>query len=196
MLVGIDRLRRAGHRVQRRPTHRAHASTGHQGRVLLKCPRIGSAASHGFSLRRSSNCSERILSTPCAFYQKAVTCGESFTFKKWVVLAVSISQAKISSRRTHAARGRGAEGRHDPSDAKLNAQDILVNRPGTMWCSFPRQPRDKTKRDPARPGDTYNDHFQVIEHEGMLTPSGRKPRARRILTNTSHFRRARTRVRA
>lgn len=35
---------------------------------------------------------------------------------------------------------------------------------------MPRQPRDPKLRDPKKPGDTYNDHFQVIEDEkrGLL----------------------------
>ena len=35
---------------------------------------------------------------------------------------------------------------------------------------MPKQPRDKALRDPAKPGDTYNDHFQVISNpsNGML----------------------------
>lgn len=48
-------------------------------------------------------------------------------------------------------------------------RDILVNRPDYV-VFVPRQPRDPKLRDPKKPGDTYNDHFQVIEDEkrGLL----------------------------
>ena len=55
-----------------------------------------------------------------------------------------------------------------PSE-KENPRSILVNRPDYV-VFVPRQPRDKTRRDPSKPGDTYNDHFQVISNpsNGML----------------------------
>lgn len=45
----------------------------------------------------------------------------------------------------------------------------MVNRPDYV-VFVPRQPRDPKLRDPKKPGDTYNDHFQVIEDEkrGLL----------------------------
>ena len=48
-------------------------------------------------------------------------------------------------------------------------RDILVNRPDYV-VFVPKQPRAKEKRDPSRPGDTYNDHFQVLSNpsNGML----------------------------
>ena len=48
-------------------------------------------------------------------------------------------------------------------------RDILVNRPDYV-VFVPRQPRDPKLRDPKKPGDTYNDYFQVIEDEkrGLL----------------------------
>ena len=52
-------------------------------------------------------------------------------------------------------------------DAKRNVNDIQVNRPDYV-VYIPYQPRDKSKRDPARIGDNYNDHFQVIEYKGKL----------------------------
>ena len=102
-------------------------------------------------------------------YQKAVTRGESFTFKKWVVLA-GVDFAGQDFFVPNARVARVVEALNADAtrlDAKLNAQDILVNRPDYV-VFVPRQPRDKAKRDPARPGDTYNDHFQVIEHAGLL----------------------------
>ena len=47
-----------------------------------------------------------------------------------------------------------------PSE-KESPRDILKNKPDYV-VFVPKQPRAKDKRDPARPGDTYNDHFQVI----------------------------------
>jgi len=47
-----------------------------------------------------------------------------------------------------------------PSE-KESPRDILKNKPDYV-VFVPKQPRAKDKRDPAKPGDTYNDHFQVI----------------------------------
>lgn len=47
-----------------------------------------------------------------------------------------------------------------PSE-KESPRDILVNRPDYV-VFVPKQPRNVNLRDNAKPGDTYNDHFQVI----------------------------------
>ena len=47
-----------------------------------------------------------------------------------------------------------------PSETE-SPRDILKNKPDYV-VFVPKQPRAKEKRDPAKPGDTYNDHFQVI----------------------------------
>ncbi|MBR0506262.1 MAG: exo-alpha-sialidase [Kiritimatiellae bacterium] len=47
-----------------------------------------------------------------------------------------------------------------PSEIE-SPRDILKNKPDYV-VFVPKQPRAKEKRDPAKPGDTYNDHFQVI----------------------------------
>ena len=102
-------------------------------------------------------------------YQKHVKRGEAFTFKKWVVFA----GVDFAGQDFFMPNGRVARAvdmlKHDTTrlDALKNAQDILVNRPEYV-VFIPRQPRDKALRDPAKPGDTYNDHFQVIEHEGTF----------------------------
>ncbi len=44
---------------------------------------------------------------------------------------------------------------------KEKPRDILVNHPDYV-VFVPTQPRDAAKRDISKPGDTYNDHFQVI----------------------------------
>ena len=47
-----------------------------------------------------------------------------------------------------------------PSETE-DPRGILKNKPDYV-VFVPKQPRAKEKRDPAKPGDTYNDHFQVI----------------------------------
>ncbi len=102
-------------------------------------------------------------------YQRPVKRGERFTFKKWVVLA-GVDTAGQDFFVPNPRVARVVEMlKQDATrlDAGVDAQDILINRPDYV-VFIPKQPRDKTKRDAARPGDTYNDHFQVIEHDGMF----------------------------
>jgi hypothetical protein len=47
-----------------------------------------------------------------------------------------------------------------PSETEA-PRDIFVNKPDYV-VFVPKQPRDVGKRDRSKPGDTYNDHFQVI----------------------------------
>ena len=105
----------------------------------------------------------------CRIYQKQVQVGERFQFKKWAVIA-GFKPDGLDIYRPNARVAAVVDMlKADTTrvDALHNAQDILVNRPDYV-VFIPRQPRDKEKRDPSRPGDTYNDHFQVIDHEGML----------------------------
>lgn len=105
----------------------------------------------------------------CRVYQKRAKAGERFQFKKWAVLA-GFSPDGLDFFRPNERVARVVEAlKRDTSrpDAQTDAQDILVNRPDYV-VFIPRQPRDKEKRDAAKPGDTYNDHFQVIEHDGTL----------------------------
>ena len=53
--------------------------------------------------------------------------------------------------------------------ASVTNDDVFVNRPDYV-VYVPRQPLEKTLRNPAEKGDTYNDHFQVIhdERRGLL----------------------------
>jgi hypothetical protein len=102
-------------------------------------------------------------------YRKAVNAGDTFQFKKWAVIA-GFDPANQDIFRPNARVARVVEAlKRDTShpDAALNAQDILVNRPEYV-VFVPKQPRDQARRDPAKPGDTYNDHFQVIERDGAL----------------------------
>ena len=100
-------------------------------------------------------------------YQKPVKRGERFTFKKWTVLA-GVDLAGQDFFVPNARVARVVEGlRNDAArlDAQEDARDILINRPDYV-VFVPHQPRDPAKRNAAQPGDTYNDHFQVIAHEG------------------------------
>lgn len=102
-------------------------------------------------------------------YQKPVKRGETFTFKKWTVLAgIDFAGQAFFVPNERVARVVELLKNDTTSiDALHNAQDISANRPDYV-VFIPKQPRDKQKRDPSKPGDTYNDHFQVIEHDGML----------------------------
>jgi hypothetical protein len=105
----------------------------------------------------------------CRIYQKRAKAGERFQFKKWAVLA-GFNPEGLDFFRPNERVARVVEAlRRDTSrpDAQMDAQDILVNRPDYV-VFIPRQPRDKEKRDAAKPGDTYNDHFQVLERDGAL----------------------------
>ncbi len=101
----------------------------------------------------------------CRIYQKHAKAGERFQFKKWAVLA-GFNPEGLDFFRPNERVARVVEAlKRDTSrlDAPLLAQDILVNRPDYV-VFIPRQPRDKEKRDPTKPGDTYNDHFQVLNN--------------------------------
>jgi hypothetical protein len=103
-------------------------------------------------------------------YQKPVKRGETVTFKKWAVLAgIDFAGQDIFVPNARVARIVEML-KHDTNhlDAQENARDILINRPDYV-AFIPKQPRDKEKRDPAKPGDTYNDHFQVLgKPNGLL----------------------------
>ena len=47
-----------------------------------------------------------------------------------------------------------------PSETEA-PRDILVNKPDYV-VFVPKQPRERDRREPAKTGDTYNDHFHVI----------------------------------
>jgi hypothetical protein len=101
----------------------------------------------------------------CRIYQKRAKAGERFQFKKWIVLA-GFSPEGLDFFAPNARVARVVEMlKHDATrlDAQEDARDILVNRPDYV-VFIPKQPRDKEKRDPSRPGDTYNDHFQVLNN--------------------------------
>lgn len=105
----------------------------------------------------------------CRIYQKRVKASERFHFGKWVVYA-GFNPAGQSFYRAPDRVGRVLELlRLDASrlDALEDVQEIQVNRPDYV-VFIPKQPRNKEQRNPSKPGDTYNDHFQVIAHDGKL----------------------------
>jgi len=105
----------------------------------------------------------------CRIYQKQVKKGDRFQFKKWVIYAGLDPQGQSFYRPPERVKRVIEMLKADTTriDALKGAQDIQVNRPDYV-VFIPKQPRDKEKRDPSQPGDTYNDHFQVIEHDGIL----------------------------
>ncbi len=105
----------------------------------------------------------------CRIYQKRMAAGERLQLEKWAVYAGFNPEGQRFYRPTaRVARVIEAlKADTERLDAQRDALDITVNRPDYV-VFVPHQPRDKAKRDPAKPGDTYNDHFQVIEHDGSL----------------------------
>ena len=103
-------------------------------------------------------------------WRRDVKKGERVDLGKWAIVCgfdEAGQQAATAEERAKQAavlaklKGTPSE-REDP-------RGILVNRPDYV-VFVPKQPRDKALRDPAKPGDTYNDHFQVISNpsNGML----------------------------
>jgi len=105
----------------------------------------------------------------CRIYQKHVKTGESFQLTKWAIYAGFSPDGQSYYHPAERVKRVIEMLKQDTSriDAKVDAQDIQVNRPDYV-VFIPKQPRDKEKRDASKPGDTYNDHFQVIERDGKL----------------------------
>ncbi|MDD2600099.1 MAG: sialidase family protein [Kiritimatiellae bacterium] len=105
----------------------------------------------------------------CRIYQKQVKKGEKFQFKKWVIYAGFNPEGLNFYSPPERVKRVIEILKADTTrvDAGRYAEDIQVNRPDYV-VFIPRQPRDNEKRDPAQPGDTYNDHFQVIEYNNSL----------------------------
>ncbi|MCF7849139.1 MAG: exo-alpha-sialidase [Kiritimatiellales bacterium] len=105
----------------------------------------------------------------CRIYQKFVRKGERFQLKKWAIFAGFNPQGQKFYCPPARVKRVIQMLKHDTTwaDAAWKAQDIQLNRPDYV-VFVPRQPRDKSKRDQAKAGDTYNDHFQVIQHGGKL----------------------------
>jgi hypothetical protein len=105
----------------------------------------------------------------CRIYQKKVAVGEKLQLDKWAVIAgINIDNLDIfrPNQRVQAAIDRMLQD-ETIADGTSKSLDILVNKPEYV-VFIPKQPMDRKKCDPAKTGDTYNDHFQVIEHEGKL----------------------------
>lgn len=105
----------------------------------------------------------------CRIYQKRVKAGERFHLGKWAIYAGFNPEGQSFYQPPERVKGVIEALKLDTQrlDALKDAQDIQVNQPDYV-VFVPKQPRDTSKRDPSKPGDTYNDHFQVIEHEGKL----------------------------
>ena len=105
----------------------------------------------------------------CRIYQKQVSKGDSIELRKWAIVA-GFNPKGQTYYRPHARVQRVIEMlRQDTSrvDALYESQDIQVNQPDYV-VFVPKQSMKKELRDPLKRGDSYNDHFQVIEHDGML----------------------------
>ena len=105
----------------------------------------------------------------CRIYQKRVKTGERFQLGKWAIYAGFDPQGQAFYRPADRVKRVIDALKTDTSrlDAPVDTQDIEVNKPDYV-VFVPHQPRDAEKRDPSKPGDTYNDHFQVIERDGKL----------------------------
>ena len=105
----------------------------------------------------------------CRIYQKRVQEGESFQLKKWAIFAGFNPEGQTFYRPAERVKRVIEMLKQDTerSDAIYESQDIQVNQPDYV-VFVPKQPMKKEERDPSKRGDTYNDHFQVIEHDGKL----------------------------
>ena len=99
-------------------------------------------------------------------WTKSVKAGERFSFDKWCVVC-GLDRSNQTYVRPASERRIAAKLLGTPNEKY--AQDILINHPDYV-VFIPRQSRDPKARDDARPGDTYNDHFQVINdnRRGLL----------------------------
>ena len=116
---------------------------------------------NGFTLREDIPPFQPHSSNACdvtRVWQKIVQKGESLTLGKWAIIAgfdVSNQSWKLSEnvqRIVDSLKG---------TPYANYANDIAINRPDYL-VFIPKQPMDVAKRDISKPGDTYNDHFQVI----------------------------------
>ena len=115
----------------------------------------------GFLLREDIQPFQPHSSNACdvtRIWQKNVQAGECFTLDKWAIIAgfsMENQTWKLSpnvQRVVDSLKG-------TPNERYSN--DIAINRPDYV-VFIPKQPQAVAKRNIAMPGDTYNDHFQVI----------------------------------
>jgi hypothetical protein len=105
----------------------------------------------------------------CRIYQKEVAAGEKLLLPKWSVIAgfnpVNLDFFRPNDRVKRAIDRMLADERI--ADGLAKSQDMLVNQPDYV-VFIPRNPMGRSHSDPMKTGDTYNDHFQVIENDGKL----------------------------
>ncbi|MCQ2392812.1 MAG: exo-alpha-sialidase [Kiritimatiellae bacterium] len=97
-------------------------------------------------------------------WKKSVKKGEKFKFNKWTLVCgfdPSNQRGQTPEDKARAAKIlpflKGTPSEHEAP------RDILVNLPDYV-VFVPKQPRATELRDGTKPGDTYNDHFQVISN--------------------------------
>lgn len=97
----------------------------------------------------------------CQVWTGTVSEGQEIVFGKWAVTCGFDPSNQVyeipESMRALVEGLRGTPYAHYEWDICVNKPDFVV--------FMPKQPMDITKRNPALPGDTYNDHFQVIYDE-------------------------------
>ena len=97
-------------------------------------------------------------------WRKTVAPGERFQFKKWAIVCGFDPSNQPGQTPEDLARAAKILPylKGTPSEREV-PRDILVNKPDYV-VFVPKQPRRTEDRDGTRPGDTYNDHFQVISN--------------------------------
>ena len=106
-------------------------------------------------------------SNPCDIaevWRKNVKPGERIVLGKWaIVCGFDTKNQNAPSPEEMAKQARILAYLKGTPSEKEDPHGILVNKPDYV-VFVPKQPRSKDLRNPARPGDTYNDHFQVISN--------------------------------
>ena len=95
-------------------------------------------------------------------WRKEMKPGEKLAFGKWALVCGfdPAGQPQADPAEKEKAERILAYLKGTPSETE-DPRGILKNKPDYV-VFVPKQPRAKEMRDPAKPGDTYNDHFQVI----------------------------------
>lgn len=98
-------------------------------------------------------------------WRKEMQPGESMTFGKWVVIA-GFDPSNQKMRVPPFVKALEKKLKDTPYEWYLD--DLTINQPDYV-VYLPKQSVNKDQRDPAKRGDTYNDHFQVIYKEKTKT---------------------------
>ncbi|MBQ7188541.1 MAG: exo-alpha-sialidase [Kiritimatiellae bacterium] len=104
-----------------------------------------------------------------AVYAKQVRDGDAYRFKKWVVFAGFSEEGlpKYQPPKVSERMARIIESWKGTAFEK-HCRNVLVNRPDYLVFVPKQKLENRTPTNLRAPGDTYNDHFQVIEHNGKL----------------------------